>query len=557
MKKLTIMLLSAACAISATYARPYFDTSKDLLICQYDSKPDPDDIHAQAAAGCMLAHADHAAVNYFAVQGAYGVQGGTFIESGSLFSMAFGVENTDWTDAHSDWWGSVTRIKNKAKPILQNGGKVWVAEAGQSNITADWIAALISDGIAESTIKANVIVVQHSDWNQDQTADADLAYVKDKADYYYIDNGNGTVNADWADNGPYDTPKYNSADTKYLSQAKASTNPNTTAKNLWTEADYICDNQPYHPDWSNITPGGVDFSDTVEIWWILNVQDAGWNEDGFWAKYVTNTPDDNGGTVPAADRVDYTALPDTVSSAASYNVNVPYSATTDRDIVIEIWDTGWRGSKTTTVSAGSGTINVTVPVYNGTALTAGTGYIWKANIRPVGTDWTQNISGGGGSKTFTVSGSSTGGGTITETPTQDAYIQGSTVFNDTNLKVEPNYRVSYLKFDVDGITGTVSEAKLVFQLTEAGSGTVRVYQGNSNLTWTENTLTAANAPGQGAQLGSVTGSFANGSTVEIDLGTSIGNGEITFVVTMDGGGNDIWASSSEGVNSPYLEVTYQ
>jgi len=86
---------------------------------------------------------------------------------------------------------------------------------------------------------------------------------------------------------------------------------------------------------------------------------------------------------------------------------------------------------------------------------------------------------------------------------------------------------------------------------------VRVYKGSSNLDWTAATLTAATAPEQGAELGSVTGSFANGSTLEIDLGTSIGNGEITFVVTMDGGGNDIWFSSSEGENSPRLEVIYQ
>ena len=126
--------------LNQTVARPEFDKSNDLLLAQFDSKPDADDIQAQAALGSMLAHPNLAGVNCFAVAGAIGTQGGTFIHSEGLFTMAFGAENIDWTDANSDWPASVTRIKEKVRAVLDAGGTVWVQEAGQSNMTADWVA---------------------------------------------------------------------------------------------------------------------------------------------------------------------------------------------------------------------------------------------------------------------------------------------------------------------------------------------------------------------------------------------------------------------------------
>ena len=43
-----------------------------------------------------------------------------------------------------------------------------------------------------------------------------------------------------------------------------------------------------------------------------------------------------------------------------------------------------------------------------------------------------------------------GGGTFSFGPSDDAYLQGSTRFNDAYLKVEAGYRASYLKFSVGG-----------------------------------------------------------------------------------------------------------
>ena len=285
MNKILAMGVCALSAISVAQARPSFDKAKDILVAQFDSRPDPDDIHSQAALGCMLAHESMKDVKFYAVAGAYGIQGGDYIDSRSLFKLAFGTENVGWTDAHDDWNKSVDRIVAEVLPIIQNGGKVWVQEAGQSNITADWIRALISEGVSESTIKDNVIVVQHSDWNEKYTAKSDLSYVKSKATYFFIDDGNVGPGTSWGDHGPYSTPGYGSKDKSYLNKAKSS--QNAKAKALWEEADRICDSQKHKPDWSSITHGGVDFSDCVENWFIFEDKNSGSLSD-FWSKYVTN-----------------------------------------------------------------------------------------------------------------------------------------------------------------------------------------------------------------------------------------------------------------------------
>ncbi|ADE53116.1 DUF7594 domain-containing protein [Coraliomargarita akajimensis] len=270
----------------------------------------------------------------------------------------------------------------------------------------------------------------------------------------------------------------------------------------------------------------------------------------------TLTSDGSGGG-PTTNELICSSLPTSVPNETTINVALDYEATDSRDIYLEVRrvaDNGWVTSKIVNVAAGSSTALISLNI--GTQ--ADGLYKFTAGMYNVGENWSNGTAYDNCSQVqFTLGSSGGTGGTVTETPIEDAYIQGTTPFNDSNLKVEPGYRVAYLKFDVNGVGGTVTGAKLVFQNTEAGSGTVRVYEGNSNTAWTEATLTASNAPGQGAQLGSLSGSYANGGSAEIDLGTSISNGVITFVLTMDGGGNDVWFSSSEGGTSPRLEITYQ
>lgn len=267
-----------------------FDRSKDVLIAQFDSKPDADDVMAQAALACMLQHDDLEGVDFFAVAGAIGNQSGKYIDTRSLFELGFGREKYRWTDAEQDWEASVTRVKNKAKLTLEAGGTVWVAEAGQSDITADWVAALIKDGISPATIKESVIVVQHSQWNEDHSASDDLQYVQAHTTYRAIDDGN-------ADSGDYSsrqsrgpqTPSYVSESVSWLRKATSASNPNTAARELWKEADRIIRESGFKARYSIIPGGGVDFSDCVENWWIFGVGASADNVASFWDRYVVNS----------------------------------------------------------------------------------------------------------------------------------------------------------------------------------------------------------------------------------------------------------------------------
>ncbi|MGL5866766.1 MAG: cellulose binding domain-containing protein, partial [Dermatophilaceae bacterium] len=62
-----------------------FNKSTDLLLLFHDNKPDPDDIHSQAAIGTMLRDPRFNGVKYHAVQGTIGTQSGTQLDSSSLF----------------------------------------------------------------------------------------------------------------------------------------------------------------------------------------------------------------------------------------------------------------------------------------------------------------------------------------------------------------------------------------------------------------------------------------------------------------------------------------
>ncbi|WP_252736833.1 MULTISPECIES: hypothetical protein [unclassified Psychrosphaera] len=269
--------------------RPHFDRSKDLLISQFDFQPDIDDVHAVAALGSMMKHSDMDGVNLIAVAGTVGNQGGEYINANSLMKMAFGRENLMWTDAHKNWQMSVNFVHNRVRAVLSQGGRVWVQEAGQSNFTRDWVEALISSGVHESVIKNNVIIVQHSDWNEKQTSPKDLDFVKSKTNYKAISDGNKPKKVFVRKNrrGPF-TPIYVEQDSKWIATATSEDNVKKHAKTLWQLADKIVKESRFNATYSSIPNGGVDFSDHVEIWWILNQGQTTVSVHSFWQRYVTN-----------------------------------------------------------------------------------------------------------------------------------------------------------------------------------------------------------------------------------------------------------------------------
>jgi dienelactone hydrolase len=145
--------------------------------------------------------------------------------------------------------------------------------------------------------------------------------------------------------------------------------------------------------------------------------------------------------------------------------------------------------------------------------------------------------------------------TLSLVPVDDAYLQGTTRFNDNYLKVEAGNRVSYLKFNVSGLSGTVQNATLRLQENgDVGSGTLRVFRGSHN-SWTETTLSSANAPLENGQVGMFTGTVTSAQVVNIDVTPLItGNATYSVIVKMDAGGNDIWFGSEESARKPQLII---
>lgn len=111
---------------------------------------------------------------------------------------------------------------------------------------------------------------------------------------------------------------------------------------------------------------------------------------GDWTTSLDTDQVNNVTVVANQDLFAFSNPPSELPSKTTYNISVDYSASQSRDLVVEFWSsTGWLAQGTTTINAGSGTATVVISL--GSAPATGTGYILKGSIRPVGTDWTQNI----------------------------------------------------------------------------------------------------------------------------------------------------------------------
>jgi len=280
LKFIVLVVLFALLSLSEVSSQT-FNKNTDLLLVNFDLKPDEDDVMAAAALACMLKHPDLSEVNYYAVAGAYGDQKHIFITSAvpEYYNKLFGDENIYWTNAHEYWNESVERVKNKVVPILNAGANVFVQEAGQSNFTFDVLQTVIAEGIDLAIIKKHVIIVQHSKYNEKNTTPSKLNWLKENTVYIKIDDGNTSDN---------ETPGFRDKYKIWLLLAKSENNPNKEARAIWTLADEICDE--WEGEWTNkwIAAGGVDFSDCVENWFIFNLGKEANDIASFWSKYVTN-----------------------------------------------------------------------------------------------------------------------------------------------------------------------------------------------------------------------------------------------------------------------------
>lgn len=298
-----LALLSLVLITTTSHAdtRPIFDLHNDTLIAQFDIKGDLDDIHAIAALGSMLASEEFPmlAAKTYAVQGTAERLTGKQYQVPELMTAAFGQENSQWFDALADYNAAVIAIADQVLAGLRannNSAKVWVMEAGQSGFSHDWLNKLIEDdnGISAQDTRERVIVVQHSWYNEEQSNQQKLEYLKNHSYYVAIDDGNYIYNEE-DDRGPntarlqgrQSEDTFTPGDAKWLNAARSVNNQKQVARKLWIMADDFIKALPtihgkIHQQ------GGTDYSDVVEALWILQLNEQIDSNKKFWQRYVTN-----------------------------------------------------------------------------------------------------------------------------------------------------------------------------------------------------------------------------------------------------------------------------
>jgi len=149
-------------------------------------------------------------------------------------------------------------------------------------------------------------------------------------------------------------------------------------------------------------------------------------------------------------------------------------------------------------------------------------------------------------------------GNLTLIPVADSYANSGSP--TTNYGTATTFRVdgspivrSYLRFEVQGLTGRVSRATLrIFANSAASAGVVA--NSLSDNSWTESTLNYNNAPPVGNALGS-SGPVSAGVWISMDVTTYItGNGTFSLALTTPGSTAISLASRESGANAPQLMI---
>ncbi|MEA2450951.1 MAG: large repetitive protein [Thermoleophilaceae bacterium] len=170
-------------------------------------------------------------------------------------------------------------------------------------------------------------------------------------------------------------------------------------------------------------------------------------------------------------------------------------------------------------------------------------------------------SNGGQSNAATVDVTVIGAATTvtTFTAAADSYVDASLPNNNygtaTTLRIDGSPLIrTYLRFDLSGLSGTVTKATLRLTNNSASAG-YDVHSVGDN-SWTEAGIKASNAPPAGATLYGHSSGGAAGATSQADITSLIsGNGNGSYSMTLDAlNSSAISFSSRQGASPPQLIV---
>lgn len=250
---------------------PRFNSDTDLLLVNFDCKTDVDDLHTVAALATLMSNAEFSKINYHAVAGTYGIQEGLYVPPNPLFELAFGK---NWTDAHENIPGAVSKVMPLVNQILAGKGDIWIADAGQSDFSAALVKAIQAQQPRLNTGE-RIHIVQHSDWNEEVTDPEKLKFVKQNTDYHKIPDGNAVGNG----TPGFRDPDFRDWDKKVKNQQlNAVWKLSTTISNQYNGKDGRYNNEA-------IEAGGLDFSDLSEVCYILGLEEIK-DADEFFERYA-------------------------------------------------------------------------------------------------------------------------------------------------------------------------------------------------------------------------------------------------------------------------------
>ncbi len=252
---------------------------------------------------------------------------------------------------------------------------------------------------------------------------------------------------------------------------------------------------------------------------------------------ITVNPD---GT-PPSDPTSFTATPGGTTS-----VNLAWGASSD-NVAVTGYEIFRNGSLVPLVVLGPGAVS-----YPDTGLTPATLYSYTIWAR----DAAGNHSNLVGPRTATTG--AVQQGPLTLTAVADAYVDASNPTSNygssTSLRFDGSPTVqSYLRFDLSGVSGTITRATLRVYANSASSAGYTV--GGVAGAWTELGITATNAPSVGTSIGS-SGSFSANSWTSVDVTALLGGSSLSLAMSGINSTNVRLSSRESGATAPQLVLEF-